>query len=95
MVFAYCYLAVVPMMLGVLSRLDSSGQMNGVFYVLAVAGIAAGPSISGWVIAHLGQVSGISIIRITSAICLAGAAMLQTLYAFQVSRQIAAEQVSS
>lgn len=48
--YAFAWLALFPTVLGVLSRLDPTGQMNGVSYIIAVTGLAAGPAIGGWLL---------------------------------------------
>jgi MFS family permease len=50
--FAFSWFALFPFLMGMMSRLDPSGRLNGLLYVVAAAAFAAGPGAAGWLIGH-------------------------------------------
>jgi MFS family permease len=48
--FAFTWFALFPFLLGMMSRLDPSGRLNALLYVIAAAAFAAGPGFAGWLI---------------------------------------------
>lgn len=72
------------MILGVMSKLDTSGQMNGVYYIVAVGGISLGPALAGWILTHEGdRFTSAALLRVISVLLLASSATVQAYYAFR------------
>jgi predicted MFS family arabinose efflux permease len=87
LLFAFAYYVISPMFLGVLSKLDRTGQMNGVFYIVAVGGIAIGPALAGWILAHQpDRFLSATILRSVSISLLGCSASVQTYYFFRARR---------
>jgi predicted MFS family arabinose efflux permease len=85
--FTYAYWVINPMILGVMSKLDTTGQMNGVYYIVAVGGIALGPGLAGWVLTHGGdKLVAAAYLRITSVVLLGSSATVQAYYSFRARR---------
>lgn len=51
--FAFSWYALFPFLLGLMARIDPSGRLNGILYVIASAGFAAGPALGGCLVLHL------------------------------------------
>ncbi|MGF6529435.1 putative MFS family arabinose efflux permease [Paraburkholderia sp. GAS206C] len=84
LLFAYAYWVINPMILGVMSKLDTSGQMNGVYYIVAVGGISLGPALAGWILTHEGdRFTSAALLRVISVLLLASSATVQAYYAFR------------
>ncbi|BCF89068.1 MFS transporter [Paraburkholderia largidicola] len=87
LLFAFAYWVINPMILGVMSKLDKTGQMNGVYYIVAVAGISAGPALAGWVLAHgSDRFTSSEFLRVVSLALLAVSSAIQIYYAFRARR---------
>jgi MFS family permease len=87
LLFSYTYYVINPMVLGVMSKLDITGQMNGVYYVVAVGGIALGPAVAGWILAHEGdRYVGAMYLRVISIALLAASSAVQAYYAYHSRR---------
>lgn len=87
LLFAFAYWVINPMILGVMSKLDTSGQMNGVYYIVAVAGISAGPALAGWVLTHQSdRFMGAEFLRVLSIGLLAVSSAVQVYYAYRARR---------
>jgi MFS family permease len=50
--FTFSWGALFPFLLGLMSRLDPTGRLNGLLYVIAAVGFASGPAVAGWLIGH-------------------------------------------
>jgi predicted MFS family arabinose efflux permease len=88
LLFAYAYWVINPMILAVVSKLDTSGQMNGVYYVVAVGGISLGPALAGWVLTHGGdRFTSAALLRVLSVGLFASSSAVQTYFAFRAQRQ--------
>jgi hypothetical protein len=61
--FVFSWFALFPFLLGMMSRLDPSGRLNGLLYVVAAAAFAAGPGAAGWLIGH-DQVEGRGLLKL-------------------------------
>lgn len=87
LLFAFSYWVINPLILGVLSKLDKTGQMNGVYYVVAVAGISVGPALAGWVLTHQAdRFTGAEFLRAVSFGLLAVSSAVQIYYAYRARR---------
>lgn len=87
LLFAFAYYVISPMFLGVLSKLDGTGQMNAVFYIVAVGGIAIGPALAGWILTHQpDRFASATVLRIVSIGLLAISESVQTYYFFRARR---------
>jgi cyanate permease len=87
MLFSYTYFVINPMVLGVMSKLDTTGQMNGVYYVVAVGGIALGPAAAGWILAHESdRFASAMYLRTISVALIAVSSAVQALYAYRATR---------
>jgi uncharacterized membrane protein len=87
LLFAYAYFVINPMVLGIMSKLDKTGQMNGVYYVVAVGGISLGPALAGWILAHEhDRFTSAAYLRIISIVLLAFSSAVQAYYAFRARR---------
>lgn len=87
LLFAFAYWVINPMILGVMSKLDRTGQMNGVYYVVAVGGISVGPALAGWVLTHQAdKYTGAEFLRAVSLGFLAISSVVQIYYAYRARR---------
>lgn len=87
LLFALAYWVINPMILGVLSKLDRSGQMNGVYYIVAVGGIALGPALAGWILTNeRDRFTSVEFLRTASLSLLAVSSAVQIYYAFRARR---------
>jgi hypothetical protein len=87
LLFAYAYFVINPMILGVMSKLDTTGQMNGVYYVVAVGGISLGPALAGWILAHESdRFASAAYLRVISILLLSVSSAVQAYYAFRTRR---------
>ncbi|KXU93922.1 MFS transporter [Caballeronia megalochromosomata] len=87
LLFAYAYFVINPMVLGIMSKLDKTGQMNGVYYVVAVGGISLGPALAGWILAHEhDRFASAAYLRVISIVLLAISSAVQAYYAFRARR---------
>jgi predicted MFS family arabinose efflux permease len=87
LLFAYAYWVINPMILAVMSKLDTSGQMNGVYYIVAVGGISLGPALAGWVLTHGGdRFTSAALLRVLSVVLLASSSAVQAYYSFRARR---------
>lgn len=87
LLFAYTYWVVNPLILGMMSKLDTTGQMNGVYYILAVGGIALGPALAGWILTHESdRLVSATLLRSISVTLLASASAVQGYYAYRARR---------
>ncbi|AOJ84824.1 MFS transporter [Burkholderia savannae] len=84
LLFAFAYWVINPMILGVLSKLDTTGQMNGVYYIVAVGGISLGPAVAGWILTHgSNRFSSAEFLRVASVLLLAVSSAVQIYYAYR------------
>ncbi|WP_244099261.1 MFS transporter [Burkholderia ambifaria] len=84
LLFAFAYWVINPMILGVMSKLDTTGQMNGVYYIVAVGGISLGPALAGWILTHASdRFSSAEFLRIASVVLLAVSSTIQVYYAYR------------
>jgi len=89
LIFAFAYWIINPMLLGMMSKLDTSGQMNGIYYILAVGGIGLGPSLAGWIFSHESdRLASTTILKAVSLVLLASSSAVQAYYAYR-ARKIA------
>ncbi|AFT86267.1 MFS transporter [Paraburkholderia phenoliruptrix] len=87
LLFAFAYWVINPMILGVMSKLDTTGQMNGVYYIVAVGGISLGPALAGWVLTHGSERStSTEFLRAVSLALLGVSSAVQIYYAFRARR---------
>ena len=87
LLFAYAYWVINPMILAVMSKLDTSGQMNGVYYIVAVGGISLGPALAGWVLTYGGdRFTSAALLRVVSVVLLASSSSVQAYYSFRARR---------
>jgi predicted MFS family arabinose efflux permease len=87
LLFAYAYFVINAMVLGVMSKLDTTGQMNGVYYVVAVGGIALGPALAGWILAHESdRFASAMYLRVISVLLIAISSAIQAYFAFRSRR---------
>jgi predicted MFS family arabinose efflux permease len=87
LLFAYAYFSSCPMFMAMLSKLDTSGQMNGVYYFVSVAALALGPALAGWILMHQSdRFAGAACLRAVSLILFASAATVQAYYSFRARR---------
>lgn len=87
LLFSFAYWVINPLILGVLSKLDTTGQMNGVYYISAVAGISVGPALAGWVLTHQAdRFMSAELLRLVSLVLLAVSSSVQIFYAYRARR---------
>jgi predicted MFS family arabinose efflux permease len=87
LLFAYAYFSSCPMFMAMLSKLDTSGQMNGVYYFVSVAALALGPALAGWILMRQSdRFAGAACLRAVSLILFASAATVQAYYSFRARR---------
>ncbi len=73
----FSWFAAFPFLLGLMSRLDPSGRMNGLLYVVAAIGFAFGPAIAGWLIDHdPDPLIGARLLQQGALVCLAGGSVI-------------------
>ncbi|RQR33239.1 MFS transporter [Burkholderia sp. Bp9142] len=87
LLFAFAYWVINPMILGVMSKLDTTGQMNGVYYIVAVGGISLGPAVAGWILTHESdRFASAEFLRAVSLGLLAASSAVQVYYAYRARR---------
>lgn len=87
LLYAFAYWVINPLILGVMSKLDTTGQMNGVYYIVAVGGISLGPAIAGWILTHeADRLMSTEFLRAVSLVLLAVSSAVQIYYAYRASR---------
>jgi hypothetical protein len=73
----FSWFAAFPFLLGLMSRLDPSGRMNGLLYVVAAIGFAGGPAIAGWLIDRdPDPLVGARLLQQGALVCLAGGSVI-------------------
>lgn len=87
LLFSFAYWVINPMILAVMSKLDRTGQMNGVYYIVAVAGISIGPAVAGWILNRENDTFvSAEYLRLVSLMAIACASSVQIYYAFRAKR---------
>jgi hypothetical protein len=88
LLFAYAYFTTAPMIQALMSRIDVSGQMNGVYFFVSVCCLALGPAIAGWLMANpVGTSSGPRLLKTISLTLLASSSMVQIYFAHSAKRR--------
>lgn len=83
--FVFTWIALFPYLLGLMSRLDPGGRLNGMLYMTALLGYAIGPAAAGYLTGHAATVAGglTNVQESVLGLLLASATMLLALAARQ------------